>query len=61
MTYIGGYGPTIVATMWEETGITLLFVALRLYTRIRINRTVGCDDYLISLSSVSGVDLKAQF
>lgn len=52
MAYIGGYGPTIVATMWAETGITLLFVALRLYTRIRINRTVGWDDYLISLSSV---------
>jgi len=30
---IGGYGPTIIATMWAETGITLLFVALRLYTR----------------------------
>jgi hypothetical protein len=51
---IGGYGPIIIATMWAETGITLVFVALRLYTRIRINRTVGWDDYLISLASVSG-------
>ena len=54
MADIGGYGPIIVAIMWAETGITLLFVALRLYTRIRINRTVGWDDYLISLASVSG-------
>jgi hypothetical protein len=36
----------------------LLFVALRLYTRIRINRTVGWDDYLISLASVSGVEIE---
>jgi hypothetical protein len=53
MSDIGGYGPIIIATMWAETGITLLFVCLRLYTRIRINHTVGWDDYLISLSSVS--------
>jgi hypothetical protein len=61
MTHIGGYGPIIIATMWAETGITLLFVALRLYTRIRINRTVGWDDYLISLSSVGGVELSIEF
>lgn len=61
MTDIGGYGATIVATMWAETAITLVFVALRLYTRIRINRTVGWDDYLISLSSVSEVESRIQF
>jgi hypothetical protein len=58
---IGGYGPIIIATMWAETGISLVFVALRLYTRIRINRTVGWDDYLISLASVSDIKSSIQF
>ena len=53
MADIGGYGPIIIGTMWAETGITLLFVCLRIYTRVRINRTVGWDDHLIVLSSVS--------
>jgi hypothetical protein len=56
MADIGGYGPIIITTMWVETGITLLFVSLRLYTRIRINRTTGWDDYLIAMSSVGGLD-----
>ncbi|KAE9366870.1 hypothetical protein N431DRAFT_384870 [Stipitochalara longipes BDJ] len=59
MADIGGYGPIIIATMWAETGLTLLFVALRLYTRIRINRTVGWDDYLISLASIMMIPYSA--
>jgi hypothetical protein len=49
MGELGGYGPTIIATLWAETALALVFVC----TRIRINKTVGWDDYLISLSWVS--------
>jgi len=50
MSDIGGYGHTILSVMWLETAIALLFVCLRLWTRIRITQTVGWDDYLIVLS-----------
>jgi hypothetical protein len=53
MGELGGYGPTIIATLWAETTLALVFVCMRLWTRIRINKTVGWDDYLISLSWVS--------
>jgi hypothetical protein len=53
MGELGGYGPTIIATLWAETALALVFVCMRLWTRIRINKTVGWDDYLISLSWVS--------
>ena len=58
MADIGGYGPIIIGTMWVETGITLLFVCLRIYTRVKINRTVGWDDHLIVISSVSEPEKK---
>ncbi|KAF4634671.1 hypothetical protein G7Y89_g3427 [Cudoniella acicularis] len=48
--YLGGLGPTIVAVMWTQTGLALIFVLMRLWTRIKINRVAGWDDYLISLS-----------
>ena len=48
----GGYGPTIVGVMWVETAIALVFVCLRLWTRFKITRTAGWDDYLIIVSWV---------
>ena len=53
MGELGGYGPTIIATLWAETALALVFVCMRLWTRIRINKIAGWDDYLISLSWVS--------
>ncbi|TVY88169.1 hypothetical protein LAWI1_G005805 [Lachnellula willkommii] len=50
MPDIGGYGHTIITVMWLETAIALVFVLLRLWTRVRITRTAGWDDYLIVLS-----------
>jgi len=52
MSLLGGLGPTIIAVMWIETVIALIFVCLRLWTRFRINHAVGWDDYLISFSWV---------
>jgi hypothetical protein len=53
MNDLGGYGPIIIATLWTEAAIALVFVCMRLWTRITINRAVGWDDYLISFSCVS--------
>jgi hypothetical protein len=53
MDDLGGYGPIMIATLWTEAGIALVFVCMRLWTRIRINRVVGWDDYLIAFSCVS--------
>jgi hypothetical protein len=53
MDDLGGYGPIMIATLWTEAGIALVFVSMRLWTRITINRVVGWDDYLIAFSCVS--------
>lgn len=53
MSNLGGWGPTIIAVMWTETVVALIFVCLRLWTRLRINRVAGWDDYLISLTWVT--------
>ncbi|EED22505.1 conserved hypothetical protein [Talaromyces stipitatus ATCC 10500] len=48
-------GPTILIAMWTTTSIATLFVAARLFTRIRILRDIGLDDYLIAASMVIGL------
>uniref|UniRef100_A0A093UM92 Rhodopsin domain-containing protein n=1 Tax=Talaromyces marneffei PM1 TaxID=1077442 RepID=A0A093UM92_TALMA len=48
-------GPTILIAMWTTTSIATLFVAARLFTRIRILRNIGLDDYLIASSMVIGL------
>lgn len=58
MSELGGYGPTIIGVMWVETAIALVFVCLRLWTRMKINHTVGWDDYLITFSWVSEFSLR---
>ena len=47
----------IMAIMWLLTAITLVFVVLRLYLRIYIVGTTGPDDYVYTLSGVSGSSL----
>jgi hypothetical protein len=48
-------GPTILIAMWTATSIAVMFVAARLYTRIRILRNIGLDDYLIASSMVGAL------
>lgn len=42
-------GPTILIAMWTTTSITTVFVAARLYTRMRILKSTGIDNYLITV------------
>ncbi|GME23092.1 hypothetical protein GTA08_BOTSDO05512 [Neofusicoccum parvum] len=46
MVVLTGLGPTVIAVMWVQTIVALLFVCLRLYTRWRLIRNVGLDDHL---------------
>jgi len=45
-------GTTIIAIVGSLTGVSALFVAARLYVRIKLMRAVGLDDYLIGLAMV---------
>lgn len=53
VSYFGKNGPLIVAVMWTETLFALAIVLARLYTRHRLIRSVGWDDHLIAISTVS--------
>lgn len=45
-------GATMIAIVGSLTAISALFVAARLYVRIKIMRNLGLDDYLIVLAMV---------
>lgn len=45
-------GPLIIIVCWTFTAIALLFVALRLYVRIHIQRKLQSDDGWILLGTV---------
>ncbi|KAK0706177.1 hypothetical protein B0T26DRAFT_444813 [Lasiosphaeria miniovina] len=45
-------GLSLAVTVWVLTGISLLLLALRLYTRLRIVRFVGAEDYLYVCTGV---------
>jgi hypothetical protein len=45
-------GATIIAIVGSFTGVSALFVAARLYVRIKLMRNIGLDDYLIVLAMV---------
>lgn len=50
---MGGRAPMAIATMWCLTAITIIFVALRLYTRVVVVNQLGWDDHIFLLSGVS--------
>ena len=46
------YGPQLNMTIWFLTGVSALFLGLRIYCKIWRNRSVWWDDYLLVLSWV---------
>ena len=46
-------GPTIFTLLVVFAIITALFIAARLFVRMRLLRNLGTDDYLITLAWVS--------
>ncbi|KAJ2995797.1 hypothetical protein NUW58_g1172 [Xylaria curta] len=53
---IKGAGVTAIATMWALTGLTTVFLLLRLYTRLIVLRAFGGDDHVFILAYVRGFD-----
>ncbi|KAJ0341525.1 hypothetical protein COL922a_002240 [Colletotrichum nupharicola] len=47
-------GPLIIAACWAFTGLSLLFVAARLFVRLAVYNKLMSDDYWIILSTVGG-------
>lgn len=45
-------GSTIIAIVGTVTGVSALFVAARLFVRIKLLRNLGLDDHLIVLAMV---------
>lgn len=50
--YYGGLGPMVNAVLWVHVVVFAVFVALRIYTRAMILRSVGADDYLVVVALV---------
>lgn len=53
MVKAGGDGPWVVTVMWTFVGVVLVFVCLRLYTRLIIVHSYGADDHIYNLAFVS--------
>ncbi|KAL6799552.1 hypothetical protein GGI42DRAFT_327830 [Trichoderma sp. SZMC 28013] len=52
-TGLGGDAPKMLAVLWSLTALALVFVILRLYTRVRVIRAYGLDDYFYNASFVT--------
>lgn len=52
MIGLGGDAPTMLGILWALTGVTLIFVLLRLYTRIKVVESYGLDDHFFNASFV---------
>jgi hypothetical protein len=50
---IGGQAPVVLGVLWGLTGITFVFVILRLYTRLKVVQSYGLDDHFFNASFVS--------
>ncbi|KAM0335134.1 hypothetical protein ACHAQA_000174 [Verticillium albo-atrum] len=47
---MGGDGPWAVTVMWVLTAVTLVFVVLRIYTRVAVVKSYGIDDHVYNLA-----------
>ncbi|KAK7959209.1 uncharacterized protein PG986_004063 [Apiospora aurea] len=49
---IDGRGGETLVLMWTLSGVSLLMVLLRMYTRVAIVRSIGADDYAYATAGV---------
>ncbi|KAH7121707.1 hypothetical protein EDB81DRAFT_861572 [Dactylonectria macrodidyma] len=47
---MGGDGPWAITVMWSLTAVTLIFVVLRIYTRVWVVKSFGVDDHVYNLA-----------
>ena len=55
------HGVTIIAVLWPMTALSVIFLGLRLYSKLTRSRQLWWDDYLITVAWVcfplgSGLD-----
>ena len=50
-------GPNILALSWTECSLAILVVSARMYTRSRIVRNVGWDDWTMLFAMVSDISV----
>jgi hypothetical protein len=55
------YGPILNGVMWLQVIISSVFIALRIYTRYYIIRSLGWDDYMMVINLVSQDPLDSSF
>jgi hypothetical protein len=48
-------GPRCLVAIWVEAAIAIVFVAIRMYTQVKIVGRVNADDYLIIGALVSNL------
>lgn len=48
-------GPEILVVLWTLTSVTFLIVAARVFTRLKMLRNFGIDDYLIVVAMALGL------
>ena len=48
-------GHKILIVSWAECGVALIFVTLRIFTRLRLVRAFGWDDAMIIVAIVSKI------
>lgn len=53
MKTLGGLGPTIIGVMLGQSILSAFFIFSRLYTKARINRSMGWDDHMATFSWVN--------
>ena len=51
--------PLLEGVDWSMTGLALIFVVCRLFSRYRIIRKPGLDDFVITISIVSNINSKS--
>lgn len=55
MVPVGGNAFWVLGVLWSLGALTLVFVLLRLYTRLKVVRAYGLDDHFFNASFVSSV------
>lgn len=53
MVGLGGEAPMMLGILWGLTGVTFIFVLMRLYTRVKVVQSYGWDDHFFNASFVS--------
>ena len=53
MAYVGtNNAPTVLGALWAGAGVAALVLVLRYYTKLKVNRVAGRNDYIMLVALV---------